>query len=100
MRSLTIRFDANEGVATPDGKAMDVADALIAGTLPTPYVTSSNLVVDALRLRRKEGAVDAVTFLYGDDVLVTDSNGRLDRWPKGFCDHTEKILFGLSRRNK
>lgn len=59
--------------------------------------TSNHLVVDWIRVMIKEGLFDHkdIVFEYNGQILEADRNGRIEHWPLGFCDHTEKVLERL-----
>ena len=57
------------------------------------------LIIEYLRLYVCRGIIkpEEIEFIFDNlkgqvFTMKTDKNGRLDNWPKGFCDHTEDIL--------
>lgn len=60
-------------------------------------LTSTGLVIDYIRVLVKEGSLtcSSVEIYFEKDKLKIDENGRLDRWPKGFCDKFEELTSRL-----
>jgi len=114
-RHLVIRYDPENGTPVADAKAeafvtihtkieaMPEIDVNFAAGSPereafmadAHLTVSTENAVNAARCLRKEGDLDSLVFLYGDEILVCDRNGRLDRWPEGFCDATGNWLVRL-----
>jgi hypothetical protein len=61
------------------------------------FTTGTGLVIDALRVLVVTGKFppDQILFMYKDQMMMVDENGRLDAWPDGFHDYTEKYLMQL-----
>jgi len=60
--------------------------------------TSTELVIHTARALIKEGKIDneKVEFYLNDELIgKADKNGRLNNWPKGFCDYYDNILDRL-----
>lgn len=57
-------------------------------------LVSQSDLVDAFRLMvlREKIPADLIQFKYKDQFIRCDRNGRLEEWPKGFCDIGTKIL--------
>ena len=55
---------------------------------------SNSLIVSHFRLAVKENRISIldIKFLYKGNYLRCDSNGILDSYPEGFCDHLDKLL--------
>ena len=62
----------------------------------TPYVRdyANELMIHALRAEIHDGTIDHndIIFKYGDLEQKADKNGRLERWPIGFCDAYEQVF--------
>lgn len=58
---------------------------------------SNELAINQIRVFIKQGKLNhsEVVFVYNGSELKPDKNGRLENWPKGFCDHTENMLYTL-----
>lgn len=52
--------------------------------------STANMVV-AARVLVKEGLIpkDKIQFFFEERLLEHDSDGHLEDWPRGFCDHQE-----------
>jgi len=48
------------------------------------------IMVDAVRvaIKREQLNHEDVTFQFKGQILNVDKNGKIDNWPKGFCDTT------------
>ena len=100
---ITITYDVMNGKPVADGKAFILALMLAKlGSTDIEEATSSSLLVDELRLLIKTGKIDyrAIVFKYTDiddneHIIRSDADGRLNKWPKGFCDRRDEILEEL-----
>lgn len=93
---MIITFDPNNtDNLVPDGqveaKAQEIADAKKDVTI------SQAILVDAIRVLVNQGKLDADDFLfrYKDIDLIVNDYGRIDEWPKGFCDLPTDLLTKL-----
>lgn len=85
-----------EGVPVSDYKAERFAKNLLEMNLET----STENVVLAARVLIKEGVLSHkdILFVYKDESgkevssQYADKDGRLENWPKGFCDTNENFL--------
>jgi len=62
------------------------------------YIAVANATfITAARTLIHEGVVDhaSVRFVYKDEVILPNSEGRLPTWPAGFCDLEERLLERL-----
>ena len=100
---ITLTYDPYHNPAVPDGMAEYMAEGLIAmdhAQCPDHNlcVTMGNgLVIDALRVLVKKGQFpsDQLKIEYQGTIINVDDNGRMDSWPNGFHDYTEKLLCQL-----
>jgi len=80
-----------------------VSDCLAEEYVLTHYaenkdmVVSTENVITAARVLVNEGKISSVVIdLYFEDTLLEiDRNGRLRRWPIGFCDYNDRWLERL-----
>jgi hypothetical protein len=58
---------------------------------------STDNFINAARVHICRGVIphDQVVFLFDGMELRPDSDGRLDHWPRGFCDFTDRWLMEL-----
>lgn len=106
---LTIIYDPINGTAVADGLAMDTAKLIWQGYkerheamtyleaityLPD---TSSEVLINAFRVLVKRGHIpyEELIFKYKDQILLINKYGKLDHWPKCFCDYTEEMMSEL-----
>ena len=98
---LIIEYDAENGDAIPDGKAMEtVLNAYklsLRFNTPSFLKTSSENVVLAARVAIKEGKFshEKVEFRYKQESWYMDKDGRNEFWPVGFCDTCSRFLERL-----
>jgi len=103
---ITIIYDAYIGTSIPDGFVNKTVDEILeryrSGKEFGRLEYSNALLIHAMRLAVKHGRIthDEVRFEFKErgepcHVLYPDRNGNLAHWPKGFCDHMDKILEGL-----
>lgn len=103
---LTIKYDAVNGVAVPDGQAEQYAREVVTLHNSSPRdetVTVSNgLVVDAFRLMvsRKVIHHTEIQFMYNDQVIAVDERGHLKLWPAGFCDYFRSFVVEIMRNKR
>lgn len=91
---FTIRYDPIDGYPIADGLAEDEAKELVAVAGPD-CDTSNHLVIEYLRLMRAKGEIGSLTILFNDEVITCNTQGMLDHWPPGFCDHSINVLSEL-----
>ena len=82
----------------PDGDAEEyvkgfIKDAIGAGDT-CQLDTCQESVVDWVRvwITRKLINHKQVEFIFKDNIMFSDKYGKLDWWPKGFCDYRDKQL--------
>lgn len=96
---IYVRYDPNGIVSVPDGKIDFVVSAIINANDIDQFeiIIPNQIVIDAIRLAVKEGRIDHnnIVFLFDEHELRVDRNGRIDEWPKGFCDKWEDILMRM-----
>jgi predicted ATPase len=108
---IELTYDAMAGWAHRDGLVENTVDAWIAlhhDTRETvQQTTSTENALNALRVAVKKGKIahtDVVIFYnrYNGSTepvetwqLRVDCNGRLDHWPPGFADLTDRLLEKL-----
>lgn len=66
-------------------------------TVHGPYIhikVSTEMLIHSIRAEIAEGKIPhtEIRFLYDDNYLYPGKDGRLEWWPKGFCDAQEIIL--------
>jgi len=104
---LTIEYDPMAGHVYKDGESQGWVDDIIHSTFfaatkiedRDDYVVTvaSALLIDYFRLRVAQGIInpDQIQFKFNDEILKTNKYGRIEHWPKGFCDHTMYICGEL-----
>jgi hypothetical protein len=119
---LFVEFDGYDGIAVPDGKASEyVANVLRTVTKefaqedlypdeiidPVKVRVGTSLMIDFFRLAVVSGSLkpEHIKFVFKDhkdskNLLEVDENGRLSRYPEGFCDHTTEVLAKLVAKHR
>lgn len=118
---LIITYDANHGYLFPDGRTEEWVDKIIDmfhkkleadkadgfEDIQWNIKVCSELIVHFFRLRAVEGKIepDKIEFRFGEEVVGLNEYGRIDNWPKGFCDIAGNTLFQIidganRKRNK
>lgn len=115
LMKLRIKYNPDNGYLFPDGKTEEWVDKIIAlfkdavnkGEDPEwELKVCSALLIDCFRLRLAEGilTVNEIEFVFKDQTLKHNETGRIEKWPKGFCDHgvgmMEKILSAEIQAHK
>ncbi len=73
-------------------------------SLDRKYTTSSSIVILAIRAAIARGELDftKIQFKFDDHILQPDKDGRMEYWPRGFCDidfnFMDDILNNLKQR--
>jgi len=96
---LYIEFDAANGTAIPDGLAESYVQALIDNPPDSPFVVSSSIFIQALRVAVKEGRLQHsdVIIIFNSEPIPIDSKGAISEWPKGFCSLEREFLVRILR---
>jgi len=94
---LIIEYDPESTVCVPDSKVLDMAKKYnnCAKNYPeTHLIFGQGLVIDAFRVlvTLKEIDYKEIRFKFKDQIMMVDRNGRLNIWPRGFCDITDSFL--------
>lgn len=90
-----------DGELVPDVKALEYAQSFVERANEPNQMHevkfAQAIVLDAIRVLIKRGVIDKslVSFKYQNQMMYPDSGGRLDAWPRGFCDHTEDFLMEM-----
>lgn len=94
---LYIEFDAVNGIAIPDGLAESYVQALIDNPPDSPFIVSSSIFIQALRVAVKEGRLQHsdVIIIFNSEPITIDSKGALSEWSKGFCSNERDFLVRL-----
>lgn len=96
---LKVTYDQFFGAAVPDGRAMAWAEEVVlkAHRYPLRVTVGSHLMIDALRvlLARKDLLQEEVEFWFNGVKLNHTQGGRIDPWPRGFCNETEQFLMEI-----
>lgn len=87
---------APEGTPVPDVYAEELARVFLTGVSEKVVVSTENFVL-AARVHVMDGVIPhaEVLFVFGAHAMVPDADGRLVRWPVGFCDVSDKLLSRL-----
>jgi len=89
---LTLVYDANSGFNLCDGRSEAWVDTYLDIFLEDKkdqrIVIGSALLIDFFRLRLAQGVIktDQIEFIFNNQVLNHNKHGRIEHWPKGFCD--------------
>jgi hypothetical protein len=108
---LTIEYKPDDVLsAMGDGQAINFVIAelnifrnlqeLYGDTFERHTIVSNSLVIDHFRLAIKKQQIKHtdISFLFNDEILPPTEEGRLNRWPQGFCDYQARVLAGLCSR--
>lgn len=81
--------------AVPDALAEAEAAKIIADGVDT--VVANGIVIDHLRLLVAKEQIDRDHFAvaFNGDLLVVNEHGNFDAYPKGFCDHSVRVIETL-----
>lgn len=86
-----------DGIAVPDfqvdGMFELVKSCVETDTIHNFFFSTENIFL-RVRVAVNEGEIPhgKVLFCYKDHRILLDENGRIDFWPDGFLDTTEKLL--------
>lgn len=97
---ITIEYSKN-GKPTSDfnteSLVLDVIkEYLVSGK--DKYINVSNeLIIEFFRISILEGKIDneLIRFLYNGEYIHPNEDGKIDHWPKGFCNHSLSALERL-----
>lgn len=102
MAKLVIYYDPTDfPSATPDSfceaQANRMVDIANNSKSYVSFVVSNHLVIDYIRraVVRDRIEPDDVEIEFNGQKIKMYSNGGLDPWPDGFCDHTDKVLLDI-----
>lgn len=100
MATLQVRYDPLEGFTVPDGKVEGMIDEVIGeyqSGEDQELTFGNEIPIDYIRLAIKQGKInwEDVTFHFNNIVLPVNKDGRLAKWPHGFCDYIETVLSQL-----
>jgi len=100
MAKVIIHYDPLNGLTFPDSRNEHLVDEIVnkyQQGQDVEVVFGNEIPIYYVRLAVKKGNLnwEDVTFHYGDIVLPVNKDGRLPRWPKGFCDYIETVLSQL-----
>ena len=90
--NLSITYDAIAGDPMPDGKAIPYLLELQKYDRDFELCTSSEILIDAARLLFIQGEISKPRLFFQGSEIELNDDGRLSRWPLGFCDEHTKIL--------
>lgn len=93
---MEVRYDPFNGLVIPDGQIQQWADQV----QNNPVVTiGSETMMNELRARHREKRLHITAVKYWTEghfiSLEIDTDGRINEWPDGFCDHNDKALERL-----
>ncbi len=110
---LTIEYDpTTDKNLIPDGEILNfvkveintfvIFQDLYGTTFDRHIIIGNQLVIDAFRLaiKREQIKHTDIVFTYQDHILYPDDQGKLPKWPHGFCDTHSIILAGLCSRRE
>ena len=97
MPKIEIRYDPDNGLVFPDNKVESFVNNFNILGRDIYVCVGSALIIDYFRLAVKKGKISCndIVFLFNDEVLPINKDGRLPRWPIGFCDHLMDVLSEL-----
>ena len=98
--TITIEYDPEIGLVLPDGLIEEYVNRIvrrIQNNEPMYITVGGELIIDYLRLAVKQGKIDCndIIFKYKDEFIACNSDGRLSRWPNGFCGYLTDVLRQL-----
>lgn len=99
---IKITYDPIVGVVMPDALVNRWIDGLCTLTEDVSVCIGSELILHELRARHAEGRLtldSTIEYVFPDglerDYVTLNEYGRIDRWPPGFADYSEKALERL-----
>lgn len=104
---LIVEYIETNGLICPDAEAIITAQSIWDSHLSEDFPVnnkgekfisvSSEILVHAFRILvlRKIITVNEIMFKYKNTIILVDKDGRLNKWPKGFCDTVDNFLMEL-----
>ena len=92
---------SKDGIVLSDHEAYNFVRNTIrnySNTGPDVHVVVANeLTITAFRVavKRKEIPHDQIQFMFENYGMNVDKGGRIDHWPRGFCDFNDNFLSTL-----
>jgi len=102
-KRMIIVYDDLIGHVMPDGLVEHYVDEVITQfkreDIEQLLIFGNQIPIDYFRLAVKKGKINCNDIVFrfrqdGEDIRINE-NGRLQRWPGGFCDYIETILSQL-----
>ena len=92
----TIIYDPVYGQAIADAKIESFVQEFLNSDYDQLIVGNEN-IIDQFRLEVKKGNYDyqKIVFVFNGATISMDKNGRILKWPVGFCDYQDKRLCEL-----
>jgi hypothetical protein len=109
--TITVEYDLENGYLFADGKAEEWVNGIInkfhkdiaegCEDIDWDIKVCSYLLVDAFRVKIAEGRLSHkdIIFRFKGENIKSDKYGRLQVWPKGFCDVGTDLLERLLTAN-
>jgi hypothetical protein len=90
---------SGRGIALADQDCERLARAFLSNEDAHTIAVSNSLFITAVRVFICEGLVPhtEVQFLYRGETLIPNRDGRMEEWPRGFCDYETDLLMRLLR---
>lgn len=99
MKKIKITYEAFDGICLSDGLIKSFVDSLVINheRYNLDYTVGNEMIIHEIRLRvaRKEILVENLELWFNGEQLKIDQQGRMPKWPEGFCDFHEKQLYEL-----
>lgn len=96
---------SGDGICVPDAKIDELVTNLISivdfknnlDDKEYHIQVASELIITALRVKVLAGEIPytQIEFKFEDKIIKINKDGRLDWWPKGFCDYNDHYLDQL-----
>ena len=96
MKKLNVIISKKSEHAISDWDVLDWYKEALNGDKSTVYVATS-IMFNELRVGVRLGEIEPFSFEYGGETINCLEDGRLDNWPKGFCDHLKIQMYSLMK---
>lgn len=94
---IVLVYDPVHGEPTSDGLAYAFVYSIVNSTAERIVYTSTSLVVEYFRLAvfREDLLSSELIIRFNDETILVESDGRFNKYPRGFLDQVENIMMEI-----
>ena len=97
---IVVEYDPKKGVSMPDAEIENFVDTVILDHIKKGdeyLIVSNEMVISMFRVKIAEGSLQTenIIFEFEGQQLRATKAGRMEHWPKGFCDNFDFMLDRL-----